>query len=395
MEKYFADFHVHVGISESGRWVKIPTSNKLTLRNILAEAADRKGLSIVGIVDALSPLVRHDFDLLAAEGLLVADNQGGYRYREKLTLLLGAEIETSEAGGGTAHTLVFLPDIGTMEAFAATMAKHIKNIHLSSQNAHMPLAQLVRTAASFDAVIVPAHAFTPHKSLYGNCSDRMARLLPEGEMARVAAVELGLSADSDMADRIGELADFTFITNSDAHSLDKIAREYNVLALEAPSLAECTLAFARRNGRRVVANYGLDPRLGKYHRTFCEACEFVPQAEELFTDRCPRCGSLKIVKGVFDRIESIAEYPQPRHPDHRPPYHHQVPLSFVPGVGRKVMDKLLAAFGNEMNVLHRAETAELARVVGAAVAETIALARAGEAAIAVGGGGIYGKLLKK
>lgn len=395
MNEFFADFHVHVGISEDGRWVKIPTSDRLSLRNILAEAADRKGLSIVGIVDALSPLVRRDFNHLTDEGLLAADNQGGYRYQGKLTLLLGAEIETSEPDGGTAHTLIFLPDIKLMEAFADKMAGHIKNIHLSSQNAHMPLAELVRQAAAFEAVVVPAHVFTPHKSLYGNCSDRMARLLGARELAGVAAIELGLSADSDMADRIGELADYTFLTNSDAHSLDKIAREYNVLALAAPTLAECAQAFARRDGRRVAANYGLDPRLGKYHRTFCEACQSIDPTGTTFTDRCPSCGSRKIVKGVFDRIESIADYPEPRHPAHRPPYHHQVPLSFVPGVGRKAMAKLLAAFGSEMNVVHRASLPELTQVVGAKVAETISLARAGEAAIAAGGGGVYGKLAKK
>jgi uncharacterized protein (TIGR00375 family) len=395
MNEYFADFHVHVGISEDGRWVKIPTSDRLSLRNILAEASGRKGLSIVGIVDALSPLVRSDFHRLTAEGLLTPDNQGGYRYQGKLTLLLGAEIETSEPDGGTAHTLVFLPDIKLMEAFAARMAGHIKNIHLSSQNAHMPLVELVRQAAAFEAVIVPAHVFTPHKSLYGNCADRMARLLGEKDLAAVAAVELGLSADSDMADRIGELAGYTFITNSDAHSLDKIAREYNILTLAAPTLAECSLAFARREGRRVVANYGLDPRLGKYHRTYCEACQTIDRSGTAFTGNCPSCGSRKIVKGVFDRIEAIADYPQPRHPGHRPPYHHQVPLGFVPGVGRKAMAKLLAAFGSEMNVIHRASLADLTDVVGAKIAETIAQARAGEAAIAAGGGGVYGKLVKK
>lgn len=395
MNEFFADFHVHVGISEDGRWVKIPTSDRLTLRNILTEAADRKGLSIVGIVDALSPLVRRDFSRLADEGLLVADNQGGYRYQDKLTLLLGAEIETSEIDGGTAHTLIFLPDIKLMEAFADKMAGQIKNIQLSSQNAHMPLAELVRQAAPFEAVIVPAHVFTPHKSLYGNCTDRMARLLGEREIARIAAVELGLSADSDMADRIGETAEFTFLTNSDAHSLDKIAREYNVLALEAPTLAECAHAFARRGRRHVVANYGLDPRLGKYHRTFCEACQTIDSTGTTFSGHCPSCGSKKIIKGVFDRIEAIADYPRPLHPAHRPPYHHQVPLSFIPGVGRKAMDKLLAAFGNEMNVVHRASLPQLTEVVGAKVAETIARARAGEAAIAAGGGGVYGKLAKK
>lgn len=394
MHRYFADLHVHVGISESGKWIKIPTSNRLTVRNILVEAHRRKGMQIIGIVDALSPLVREDLTRLVAEGLLELDSQGGYRYAGQLTLLLGAEIETSEPGGGTSHTLIFLPDLALMEQFAATMARHIRNINLSSQNAHMPLAALVNIAAPYGAAIIPAHVFTPHKSLYGACAKRMSHLLSDREMALLAAVELGLSADTHLADRIGELADFTFLSNSDAHSLDKIAREYNVLTLAAPTFREYCLALARKEGRSVCANYGLDPRLGKYHRTFCQACDYIDPAGTNFSDLCPRCGSSKIVSGVFDRIEGIADSLHPLHPGHRPMYQHQIPLSFIPGVGRKVLDKLIAAFGSEMAVIHSAAEEELRDLVGAGAASGIIKARSGAAVITAGGGGTYGRLAK-
>lgn len=394
MRRYFADFHIHVGISETGKWVKIPTSRHLTLRNILHEAAERKGMEIIGIVDALSPLVRDDLARLLAEGLLALDAQGGYRYKDKLTLLLGAEIETSEPAGGTAHTLVFLPDAKTMEKFADVMSRHIRNIGLSSQNAHMSLADLVRIAAGFEAGIIPAHVFTPHKSVYGACASRLGHVLGERELAAVAAVELGLSSDTFLADRIAELAEYTFLTNSDAHSPDKIAREYNVLTLHAPTFQECMLAFRRSGGRQVNANFGLDPRLGKYHRTSCMVCDYFDPDGDTSAEACPKCGSHKIVRGVFDRIEAIADYPEPFHPVHRPEYRHQIPLGFIPGVGRKALDKLLAAFGNEMAVLHQASEVELAAQVGEKVAGSIVKARVGQAQIWAGGGGVYGRLAK-
>lgn len=393
MRTFFADFHIHVGISETGKWIKIPTSRQLTLRNILHEASARKGMEIIGIVDALSPLVRDDFHRLAAEGLLTLDSQGGYRYQDKLTLILGAEIETTEPDGGAAHTLIYLPDIAAMDSFAAQMARHIRNICLSSQNAHMPLATLVRLAAPFEAAIVPAHIFTPHKGLYGSCTRRMARLLGDRELAAIAAVELGLSADTAMADRIGELASFSFLTNSDAHSTEKIAREYNIIRVETPSFTECVRAFRRQMGRGLGGNYGLDPRLGKYHRASCAACGHISSPGETFA-KCPRCGGGKIINGVFDRIDAIADYPAPVHPEHRPPYRHQVPLSFIPGVGAKALDKLLAAFGTEMRVLHDAAPEELVAVVGGRTAAAIVQARSGTAAITAGGGGVYGKLAK-
>lgn len=393
LNQYFADLHIHVGMSESGKWIKIPTSRRLTVREILREAAERKGMDIVGIIDALSPLVLADIILLIEEGLLAPASGGGYLYQGRMLLILGAEIETKEQNGGLAHTLVFVPDIETMTAFSNYMSQYIKNINLSSQNAHMPLNQLVNIANNFDSLIVPAHVFTPHKSLYGVCCDRLEHILSDKELEMLAAIELGLSSDSDMADRIGELSYYTFVTNSDAHSLDKIAREYNVFAMNTLSFAEVGKTLSRTDKRQVKANYGLNPRLGKYHHTFCSNCTFT-DTYGLTDRRCPQCGSDSLVKGVFDRINEIADYPEPHHPSHRPEYCYQIPLEFIPGLGKKIMSKLLEEFETEMNILHYATHDALTKVAGGKIADFIISARTGTATITAGGGGIYGRLVK-
>ena len=100
------------------------------------------------------------------------------------------------------------------------------------------------------------------------------------------------------------------------------------------------------------------------------------------------------MKGVFDRIEEIADRKEPLHPAHRPAYHHQVPLEFVPRVGRGTLNRLLSAFGTEMNVLHLASLNDLKSVVKDDVAENIVAAREGRLGIASGGGGIYGKITR-
>ncbi len=391
--QYFADLHIHVGMSESGKWVKIPTSRKLTARGILSEATDRKGMNIIGIVDALSPLVLTDIRKMTEEGLLVPVANGGYLYQEKTLLILGAEIETREPGGGLAHTLVFLPDLQAMAAFSAYMSQFIRNISLSSQNAHMPLQKLVTIAGGFDALIIPAHVFTPHKSVYGTCCTRLSEILSDQQLNRLAAIELGLSADSDLADRINELAAYTFVTNSDAHSLDKIAREYTVFSLQDLSFHEVAQALSRTAGRQVRANYGLNPQLGKYHRTFCPVCGFIDESGMTGTG-CPECNSLNLITGVYDRIKQIADYPEPQHPLHRPDYFYQVPLEFIPGLGKKMKDRLLAEFKTEMAIIHSAGRNELNQIAGTKITDFIMQARAGTAVIAAGGGGIYGRLVK-
>lgn len=237
--------------------------------------------------------------------------------------------------------------------------------------------------------MIPAHVFTPHRSIYGSCAPRMADVL---DLSRIAAVELGLSSDSRMAGWISELDPFPLLTNSDAHSLGKIGREYNELLLREASYREFELALADLEGRKIIANYGLDPRLGKYHRSFCSSCGTTATGDEPMTVQCPSCGSKNIVRGVLDRILSISDRPMQQTPGHRPPYNNQVPLEFIPGLGPSKLERLLDNFGTEMNILHRVPEEELARVVGEELAAWISAARSGELALQSGGGGIYGKV---
>jgi uncharacterized protein (TIGR00375 family) len=257
----------------------------------------------------------------------------------------------------------------------------------------MPLEKLICMARGFDALVVPAHVFTPHKSVYGSCAGRLGKMLSSETLQSISAIELGLSADSFMADRIGELADFSFVANSDAHSLDKIGREYSVFSLlDGANFTEISFALFRRGGRAVKANYGLNPRLGKYHRTMCLGCEEII-AEKFDGKNCPLCQSSQTVKGVSDRIDEIADRPWARPPIHRPPYFYQIPLEFIPGLGKKTLAKLMDKFGTEMNILRFVSQADLTDVAGAKIAVAIIAAREGKAEILDGGGGVYGKVV--
>ena len=96
--------------------------------------------------------------------------------------------------------------------------------------------------------------------------------------------------------------------------------------------------------------------------------------------------------GVFDRIEVIKDKKETKSPEHRPPYIYQIPLTFVPGLGGKTIDKLLGAFETEMNILHKLSEDDIEAVVGQKIAHTIINAREGNVHIQSGGGGVYGKI---
>ncbi|MFP3489609.1 PHP-associated domain-containing protein, partial [Staphylococcus sp. SIMBA_130] len=89
---------------------------------------------------------------------------------------------------------------------------------------------------------------------------------------KIDGIELGLSSDTQMADQIEELHTFPYLTNSDAHSIQKMAREYQLLSVREASFTEWSKALKGVEGRGIKANFGLSPKLGKYYRTSCSEC---------------------------------------------------------------------------------------------------------------------------
>ena len=397
MNEVFADLHVHIGRSENNKPIKITAAKSLNFANIAKECAERKGINVVGIIDCASPYVIEDIENFLKQGDAYEIEDGGIVYKDKVCIILGSEIETSEINDngktGSAHNICFFPKLEDIKGFSNEMRNHIKNITLSSQRADISAYYLLDIVEKYNGILIPAHVFTPHKSFYGNCTDRLKKIFKE-KFDKIVAVELGLSSDTFLADEISELETKTFLTNSDAHSLPKIAREYNKILMDGISFKELLKALKNEDGRKIVCNYGLDPKLGKYHRTYCEVCGKNIEGKAPVT-KCKDCDSRNITMGVFDRIEIIKDKPETKSPANRPPYIYQIPLSFIPGLGGKTIDKLLSSFETEMNILHKLSFDDIEGVVGTKLAENIVLAREGKLKIQEGGGGVYGKVTSK
>src|SRR5690606_12342152 len=93
MKRFFADLHIHIGRTKSGKPVKITGSKTLTLSNILHAAKNQKGIDIVGIIDCHSPEVIEEMEDLIAEGKLKELADGGLLYEEQTLLMMGSELE--------------------------------------------------------------------------------------------------------------------------------------------------------------------------------------------------------------------------------------------------------------------------------------------------------------
>lgn len=146
------------------------------------------------------------------------------------------------------------------------------------------------------------------------------------------------------------------------------------MRVEAISYKELMKAIKNEDGRKIIANYGLDPKLGKYHRTYCEVCSKRIEGDMPVT-KCDTCDSRNITMGVLDRIEIIKDKKETKSPEFRPPYIYQIPLSFIPGIGAKMMDKLINNFETEMNILHKASFDDIEAICNEKIANNIIAAK--------------------
>lgn len=385
MKHYYADLHIHVGRTLSGKPVKITGSKSLTIDTIVYTASQLKGMDLIGVIDCHVPEIIQELQSKINEGHCVERDDGGIQF-DSLTLLLGSEIEIyDEHCNGPVHVLVFLPTLQQMKQFSVWLSSRMTNVHLSSQRLYESGKELQKIVKKLEGLFIPAHVFTPFKSLYGKGVKKSLSEVFDPNL--IDAIELGLSSNTEMADQVSELHNFSYVTNSDAHSPEKIAREYQTIRMKTPSFEELKFALNNVHGRKIGGNYGFDPKLGKYYRTTCQKCYAL---RETSMTVCINCGNDKWIKGVYERLQQLKSTNV--RPPERPPYIQHIPLEYIPGIGPKTLEKLRLAFRTDMNILHHVSYEQLITVVPDKIARFILNAREGKVTISEGGGGKYGKI---
>jgi|YNPNPStandDraft_1061719.scaffolds.fasta_scaffold01872_6 uncharacterized protein (TIGR00375 family) len=380
-----ADLHIHSRFSAA-------TSEKMSIETISLEAP-RKGIQLLSTGDCL-----HDGWMKEVKQCREVD-EGTFELNNT-RFILGVEVEDKNR----VHHLIYFPSLSSLQDFKERVAPKSKNLDTDGRpNIDMDGAMLATLAKDVDALIGGAHIFTPWTSMYAvhksleNCYGDMAHY--------VSFVELGLSADTDYADRIQELHRLTYLTNSDSHSPHpvRLAREFTRFQVQDATFKEIKKALLREGGNQPVLNVGLPPQEGKYNESACISCytHYTLEEAERRRWRC-QCGK-RIKKGVKDRVEEIATFKEPCHPPHRPPYIHLIPLAeiiakalgqytpFTQSVSKHWTD-LINVFGSEINVLIDADIEHIRKVTVPAVSDAIQAFREKKVIIIPGGGGKYGEI---
>ena len=200
--------------------------------------------------------------------------------------------------------------------------------------------------------------------------------------------------------RLSQLDRFTIVSNSDAHSAQKLGREATCFDADL-SYAGVRAALRSRDPARCTGTLEFYPEEGKYHydgHRKCAVC-WRPAQTLAAAGICPQCGR-QLTVGVLHRVELLADRDEGCRPAGRAGFEYLIPLTevigSVVGVGpsskqvQRIYDKLLAGLGPELHILRNASLDEIARCGGAMLAEGIRRMRNGEVTMEPGHDGQYG-----
>lgn len=429
MKTFNSDLHIHSPHS-------IAVSQSLKLDTML-ETARLKGLDLLGTGDILQP------DWLKYMEKNLEKNNDIYSYKE-LSFILQSEIEDKES----IHHVVYFPDFESVREVQKNLEPHSKNITNEwggRPRVNLSPPELVDIISDSNAIVGPAHAFTPFRAIFRQNKFKSLEECYQDSYKKVLFLELGLSANTDLADRIEDLHNISFLSNSDAHSQSprSLGREFNKILMDAPNFEEFLLALKRKDGRKIILNVGLHPKLGKYYKMFCGKCrrrilfkktkKNIPMsfsqysvtesfiiffennpktAQENYITQvaknkiiCPACKekygkNYKVKLGVSERVDTISTFKSSKHPDHRPNYINAIPLydigravKGIKSTSSKTVDrlynKLINDLGPEFEILIEKPINDIKKINNK-IASVIKAFRNNEIEYVPGGGGTYG-----
>src|SRR3989344_1003325 len=386
--KFYADVHLHSHFSRA-------TSPNLNLPH-LARWAQIKGIQVVGTGDFVHPGWMKELK----EQLEPAED-GLFKLKEKYQKQISDRVPASCRGEvrfmlsceisniykrldkvRKVHNVVFAPSLAAAEKIQSKLG-NIGNIYADGRPIlGLDSRDLLEIVLESDPLsyLIPAHIWTPWFSAMGSKSgfDKMTDCFADLSK-HIFAVETGLSSDPLMNWRLSQLDPYVLVSNSDAHSAEKLAREATIYDTEL-SYRAIYKALSDPKDKGLIGTIEFFPEEGKYHYDGHRACETRLHPAETIKHKglCPVCGK-PVTVGVMARVEELADHPEGRKSPRSRPYYSAIPLpeiiSEAKGVGpssksvQAVFMDMLHKLGNEMFILRECPAKEIQKVAGSLVAE--------------------------
>ena len=377
--RFVADFHIHSHFS-------IATS-KLLVPEHLDYWARLKGIGVVGTGDFTHPgwvkelkekLEPAEPGLFRLKDELVLDEATGHPWagRKEVRFVLTAEISNIYKKDGRVrkvHNVMMAPDFESVEALQRKLVNMGGNITSDGR----PILGLdsrdlleMGLEASERMVLIPAHIWTPWFSAMGSKSGFDSIQECYGDLAEhVFAVETGLSTDPPMNWMCRSLDGYTLLSNSDAHSPDRLGRNANIFDCEL-SYDSIVEAMRRGDGEHFIGTIDMFPQEGKYHYDGHRKCgvRWDPVETSRHRGICPECGK-KVTVGVTNRVVELSDRENIMERPKRRDFFSIIPLkemvSEIAGVGpnsKRVnlrYHEILNTLGPELDILLRLPEEEI------------------------------------
>lgn len=374
-----ADLHVHSKYS-------MATSKNMNPETMAVESM-KKGLNLIATGDALHSKWLEELE----DQLTPMDDTGIYKTNIEgvsTNFITTTEVEDKER----IHHLLIIPSLEV--AWQMRDEFIVKNMDADGRpKIRMHASEIIDIAKDYDCIVGPAHIFTPWTGIFKTYDS-----IEECYGQKVDFVELGLSSDTILADTIEELHDYPFLTNSDSHSPwpHRIGREFNKIDLNELSFKAIKKAIG---SDKILENYGINPRMGKYHETGCIKCYKLYDIKDAQNNnmKCSCGGQIK--KGVKSRIDELSTLAEGKHPKNRPHYQYVLPLAELlstvhdKGVTTKYVqtryNQLIEEFSNEIDVLINIPVEKIA-IIDKKLATIIQAYRTNNLDVIPGRGGQYG-----
>lgn len=396
--KIIADLHIHSKYSRA-------TSKDMNIPEI-AYWAKLKGISLVGSGDFTHPGWFQEL-----KKYLKQISNYTYEY-DGIKFILTTEVSNIFYRNGRnyrIHNIVFLPDFPSVEKFNNILQNYGDLVSDGRPIVSMDCVDLVEIVNSIteNSLIIPAHAWTPHFSLFGSNSgfDSLQECFKQYTQY-IKSIETGLSSDPKMNWRLSELDRITLVSNSDAHSPQNLGREANVFNIDEKCedlYTEVLSIIKNKDKNKFLYTIEFYPEEGKYHydgHRSCSVC-WSPKETKKFKYICPVCGK-KVTIGVLNRVEQLADREEGFIPENAIPYKNVIPLMEIIadalGTGKgtqKTLNEYIfitTQIAKEFEVLLDLPYEELKSRINPKIAEGILKVRDQEVDIFPGYDGEYGKI---
>ena len=400
---FIADLHVHSGYSRATSKAMRPSG--------LWRWCQMKGIRVVGTGDFTHPEYFREL-----KGSLEPAQEGLFQLKEEfrtsegegvpascaseVSFILQAEISSIYKKNGRTrkvHSIVLAPGL-TEASKLNEKLDAIGNIKSDGRPIlGLDAKELLKIVldVSPECMVIPAHAWTPHFSVFGSVSgfDSLEECYDE-LTPHIHAIETGLSSDPPMNRRLSMLDGITLISNSDAHSPAKLGREANLFNT---GMSYASMTKAMKTGEGFGGTIEFYPEQGKYHVDGHRKCNVSMEPGETRKAGfiCPECGR-KLTVGVMHRVDDLADREEPAPSEFR----YIVPLAelIAEVMGRGVNTKgvqarymeTLSALGNEFRVLLDTPLDDIKEAAGDDIADAVSKMRSGDLYIEPGYDGEFG-----